>query len=332
LAPVYLVAGSEPLLVQESRDLILGAAKDQGFLERNVYQAGGVFDWNIVRDAASEQSLFSSRRVIDVRLPTGKPGKEGGKFFSDWAGSPDPDRLLIVSCDEWDSASRKSRWASDLASAGVLIEIWPIRAAELPAWIERRMRASGLRPEKEAISVLADLVEGNLLAAQQEIEKLSLLDAGRDVTVEDIRNSVGNSTRFDAFRLNECLLSGQSEECLKVASGLRRTGVAIQAVVGALYYQLNKLDAVRSALAGGEDESRAFNRLRVFRTAQPAFRMALRRVTESQIGDSFRVLSLIDRQSKGRASGEPWQSLDQLLLAFCAGHKARRTAGRQSSA
>jgi len=331
LAPVYLVAGAEPLLVQESRDLIVRVAKEHGFLERKVYQASSSFEWGIIQEAASEQSLFASRSVIDVRLPTGKPGKEGGKFFTDWAGHPDPDRLLIVSCEEWDAASRKSRWAVELASAGALVEIWPIRPAELPGWIERRMRAAGLRAESEAVRVLADLVEGNLLAAQQEIEKLSLLDGGRGVTVDDIRNSVGNSSRFDAFRLTDCLLSGRQDECLKVASGLRRTGVAIQAVVGALYYQLNQLDAVRSALAGGEDESRAFGRMRVFRMAQPAFRLALRRVSERQIGDSFRALALIDRQSKGRASGEPWQTLDEMLLAFCIRRTTPQPAGWQSS-
>ncbi len=317
LAPVYLVAGSEPLLVQESRDFILVAARKQGFLERKVYQAGGAFDWAILQDDAVERSLFSSRKVIDVRLPTGKPGKDGARFFTDWAKSPDPDSLLIVSCDEWDSSSRKSRWAAELASAGVLVGIWPIKAQDLPAWIDRRMRAAGLRPEREAVRLLADLVEGNLLAAQQEIEKLALLDPGSCISVDMIRQSVGNSTRFDAFRLSECLLAGRAADCLKVASGLRRTGVAIQAVTGALNYQLGQLDGVRCAMRGGENEARAFSRLGVFKIAQPLFSQALRRLSDRQIGDSFRALALVDRQSKGRAAGDPWQTLDQMLLTLC---------------
>jgi len=188
----------------------------------------------------------------------------------------------------------------------------------LPAWIERRIQAAGLIVEPEAVRVLADLVEGNLLAAQQEIEKLALLGSGGCVTVNDIRQSVGNSTRFDAFRLSDCIFSGRAEECLKVAAGLRRTGVAIQAVAGALYYQLNQLDAVRRALEIGENEGRAFGRFGVFKMAQPAFRTALRRLSERQIGESFRALALIDRQSKGRAAGEPWQTLDQMLVRLCA--------------
>jgi DNA polymerase-3 subunit delta len=327
LAPLYLVAGAEPLLVQESRDLILDAAKRNGFLERDVYHVSGSFDWDSVKQAAAEQSLFSSRSVIDLRLPAGKPGKDGGKFFSEWARQPNPDRLLIVSCEQWDSGSRKSRWAADLAAAGILVEIWQIKANELPAWIERRMRAAGLNPEREAVRLLAELVEGNLLAAQQEIDKLALLDPGASVNVHDIRQCVGNSTRFDAFRLSECLLSGRTDECLKVASGLRRTGVAIQAVTGALYYQLNQLDAVRSALESGENEARAFGRLRVFRMAQPLFRAALRRLSESQIGESFHALALIDRQSKGRAAGEPWQTLDRMLIRLCASSRRAAPAG-----
>jgi len=319
LAPVYLVAGSEPLLVQECRDLVILAARRQGYLGRTVHVAGNSFDWDLLKNAGVEQSLFSSRKVVDLRLSSGKPGLVGGKALSNWAKAPDVDVLLIVSCDIWDTSSRKSRWAAELADAGVLVEIWPIKPRELPAWIERRMRAAGLQPEREAVQLLADLAEGNLLAAQQEIEKLVLLDQGSCVTADIIRQSVSNSSRFDAFRLSECLLAGQAGECLKVAAGLRRTGVAIQAVTGALYYQLSQLSAVQSAVVKGEDEARAFGRLRIFRMAQPLYSQALRRVSERQLGDSFRGLSLVDRQSKGHAAGDPWQTLDTIILGLCAG-------------
>lgn len=318
LAPVYLLAGSEPLLVQECRDLVILAARKRGYLGRTVHVAGNAFDWDLLKNAGVEQSLFSSRKVVDLRMSSGKPGQIGGKVLSNWAGAPDADVLLIVSCDTWDAASRKSRWAAELADAGVLVEIWPVKPRELPAWIERRMRAAGLQPEREAVQLLADLVEGNLLAAQQEVEKLVLLDQGSSVTADIIRQSVANSSRFDAFRLSECLLAGRAGECLKVAAGLRRTGVAIQAVTGALYYQLSQLSAVQSALAKGENEARAFGRLRIFNTAQPLYSQALRRVSEHQLGDSFRGLSLVDRQSKGRAAGDPWQTLDTIILGLCA--------------
>ena len=319
LAPVYLIAGAEPLLVQESRDLVLGAARQHGYLERVVYEAGKNFDWAMLQSAGMEQSLFSIRKTIDLRLPSGKPGQSGGKALADWVKTSHPDVLLLVSCDEWDAASRKSRWASDVAKAGVLIEIWPVKAHELPAWIEQRMRSSGLQPERDAVGLLADLAEGNLLAAQQEIDKLVMFDPPGTVSAEMIRQSSANNSRFDAFRLGECVLAGRADDCVKVAAGLQRTGVAIQEVAGALSYQLGQLNAVYCAVHGGESESVALDRLRVFKMTQPAFRQALRRLSGRQIGDSFRALALLDRQGKGRAAGDPWHTLNGLLLEMCSG-------------
>lgn len=138
------------------------------------------------------------------------------------------------------------------------------------------------------------------------------------MTPAQVRASVANSSRFDAFRLGECLLGGQPHECLKVSSGLQRTGVAIQMVGAALGFQLTQLNAVRNAVNHGANEAQAFGRFRVFKMAQPAYRKALRRVSDRQIQDSFRALALLDRQGKGRAAGDPWQTLDQMLLMFCA--------------
>ena len=318
LAPVYLVAGPEPLLVQESRDLIIHAAREHGFLERTVYETDGKFNWDIIGADSQEQSLFSHRKLVDIRLPGGKPGKSGGDFFCSWVQSPDPDQLLLVSCETWEAASRKSKWAAELGRAGVLVEIWAVRPHELPNWIQRRMGLAGLKPEPEAVRLLAGLVEGNLLAAQQEIEKLALLEPGAVITAESIQRSVANSTRFDAFRLGECLLNGQADESLRVADGLRRTGIAIQAVGAALTFQLGQLQALHRALQAGESETRAFSRLRIFKLAQPSFRAALRRVSGAQIRKAFCSLALLDRQGKGRAEGDPWQTLDLMVLDMCA--------------
>jgi DNA polymerase-3 subunit delta len=326
LAPVYLVAGPEPLLVQESRDQIIEAAKTRGFLEREVYQVDRSFDWDELRSASMEQSLFSSLKIVDLRIPTGKPGQAGGKALTEWAKSPDADVLLLVSCDTWDGSSRKAKWSTELSKVGVLVEIWPIKPGELPRWISRRMQVAGLKADQNAVLLLAELVEGNLLAAQQEIEKLSLIGIQGVVTANVIRQSVANNTRFDAFRLGECLLAGKTGECLKVASGLKRTGVAIQAVTGALYYQLNQLNAVREDIRSGESEARALTRQRVFNMAQPLFRQALQRLSDQQMSESFRAMAQIDKQSKGRAAGDPWQTLDQMLLVMCTATKNQRAS------
>lgn len=327
LEPLYLLAGAEPLLVQEARDLIIQAARKQGFLERQIYQVGGKFDWQELGMAGMEQSLFASRKIIDLRVPTGKPGTEGSNYFVDYCERPDPDVLLIISCGAWDAAARKSKWASELAKAGGLVEIWPVKPHELPDWITRRLQVAGLKADAEAVRLLAEFVEGNLLAAQQEIDKISLLNSGKTVTIEVVRDAVSNSARFDAFRLGECLLLGKAADGLRVAAGLQRTGVAIQAVMGALIYQLNQLAGVRSALASGDSENSAFARNRVFGANQAMFRQAVRRIPAKTLNASFNSMKLIDQQSKGQASGDPWLTLDRMLADLAlAGSQSGKTA------
>jgi DNA polymerase-3 subunit delta len=317
LAPVYLVAGSEPLLVQECRDLIIRKAQQQGFVERTVYEVGKGFDWDIIAEESAELSLFSSRKIADVRLPTGRPGRDGSKALIELVEAGDEDILVILSCGKWDTSMRKAKWASVLANSGVLVEIWPVKPNQLPQWIRGRMVAAGLNPEPEAVSLLAELVEGNLLAAQQEIDKLVLLDQGAAISAADVTRAVANSARFDAFRLVECALLGQLGACLRVASGLQRTGVAIQAVSGALYRELTLAETVNHAIQAGKQESAVFGSLRIWPARQAPIRQALRRLSGFNFGESFRVLALIDRQSKGRAAGNPWQTLDRLLWYLC---------------
>lgn len=331
LEPAYLLAGAEPLLVQECRDQIIHAAREHGFLERQIFQVDKSFDWQELEAAGMEQSLFASRKVIDLRIPTGKPGIDGSKYFVNFAERQDPDVLLVISCGAWDGSSRKSKWASELARVGGLVEIWPVKPHELPAWIGKRMQAAGLKADAEAIRLLAEFVEGNLLAAQQEIDKISLLNKGELVGVETIRDAVSSNARFDAFRLGECLLQGKAADGLRVASGLQRMGVAIQAVSGALIFQLTQLEGVRSAMASGASEYSAFARHRVFKMNQPLIRQALRRIPAKTLSASFSALSKIDKQSKGQASGDPWLTLDQLLTELSlAGNTTsqNRSAGR----
>lgn len=317
LAPVYLLAGAEPLLVQECRDQVIQAAQAQGFVERTVYEVSGKFDWKQLAEESAAPSLFSSQKILDLRLPTGKPGTEGAKALSNMAEDPDPDLLLLVSCGSWSGAMRKLKWTGALARAGVLVEIWPVRPNELPGWIRNRMQAAGLRPDPEAVMLLAELVEGNLLAAQQEIDKLLLTGVADRVTVDDVTKAVANSARFDSFRLVDCALAGQLGECLRVASGLQRTGVAIQLVYAALYRELTLADTVRAATANGENEAVVLKRLHVWPARQGAMRRALGRLSAVDFDEAFRALSLVDRQSKGRAQGDAWQTLDRLLWFLC---------------
>jgi DNA polymerase-3 subunit delta len=317
LAPLYLIAGPEMLLVQESRDRVFAAAREQGFVERDLLQAGKDFDWQSLADAGVAPSLFSSRRIIDLRLPTGKPGREGAKALTDWADNPDPDTLLVISCEQWDKSSRSSKWAAALDKAGIRIDIWPVKPEEMPGWIRARLEAVGLQPDRDAIMMLSERLEGNLLAARQEIEKLLLLKGPGPLTAADVERSVADSAQFDSFLLAERMFSGQAAEGLRIAAGLRRTGVAIQLITGALYREFGVLEAYRMARAAGENEKSVFRRLNVWPARQGPVRSAASRLNRKRLNDAFQALSLIDRQSKGMAPGDEWHSLDHLVCAVC---------------
>jgi DNA polymerase-3 subunit delta len=313
LAPVYLVGGEEPLLLQECCDQIREAAKAKGFIEREILQVERGFDWSELQQAAAP-SLFASQKIIDLRLRTGKPGREGAKVLGEWAENPDPNMVLMVSCEQWDASSRKAKWAGKLEKAGLRVDIWPIKPQELPRWLEQRMQQHGMQPEPEVVRILADRLEGNLLAARQEIDRLALLKGAGMVTVDDVLKVVADSSRFDAFGLAESMLAGNLREGLRVAAGLRRMDTPIPMLLGALLKELKTTEAFRFAMRGGEQESMVFRRLNVWQNRQNTIRSAARRLNTRQLFAAFSQLSLIDRQSKGRAAGDPWQSLDSLLL------------------
>ncbi|MGB5291775.1 MAG: DNA polymerase III subunit delta [Lysobacterales bacterium] len=233
LAPIYLVAGEEPLLLLECCDQIRAAAKAQGFVERELLQVERGFDWSALRQAATP-SLFSTRKIIDLRLRTGKPGRDGAQALGEWADAPDPDMLLMVSCETWDRSSRTSKWAGRLEKAGQQIDIWPIKPQELPHWLEQRMQQHGMQPEPEVLRLLADRLEGNLLAARQEIDRLALIKGAGTITVSDVMKVVADSSRFDAFALAEHMLTGNLRDGLRVVAGLKRMDTPVPLLLGAL--------------------------------------------------------------------------------------------------
>ncbi|MGD9020213.1 MAG: DNA polymerase III subunit delta [Lysobacterales bacterium] len=317
LAPVYLLAGEEPLLLQECCDQVREAARTRGFSEREVLHAGAGFDWSELQNAAAP-SLFGSRKVIDLRLRTGKPGREGGMALGDWAAEPNPDMLLLVSCEQWDAGSRKSKWAKALGKAGVRVDIWPVSAQELPGWLEQRMQQRGLQPEPDALRILVERLEGNLLAAAQEIDRLALLKGSGPISADDVLQAVADASRFDAFVLAEHMLQGNLRDCLRVAAGLRRMDTPVQPLVGALLRELKTTEAFRLAMRGGEPEASAFRRLNVWFRRQQTIRAAARRLDTRALYEAYELLALIDRQGKGRAAGSPWRTMDRLLLRLAA--------------
>ena len=253
LASCYLVTGDEHLLVDEALDSIREAARQQQFTSRDLHVATTGFDWSQLRDSTSNMSLFAERRIVELRLPTGKPGRAGSQAIVDLIEQLGSDLMLIVVTPKLDRSSQSAKWVKALDAAGVNVTVWPIGPRELPGWIAQRMRDTGLQPDREAVAMIADRVEGNLLAAGQEIEKLRLLHGEGKVSADDVSSAVANSSRFDVFKLVDAALGGDAKRSMKVLAGLRAEGVEPVIIVWALTRELRTLASLSELLAAGAD-------------------------------------------------------------------------------
>ncbi|MEJ2643427.1 MAG: DNA polymerase III subunit delta [Gammaproteobacteria bacterium] len=320
LAPVYLLYGEETLLVQEAADAIRARARAEGYSSREVMHVESGFDWNALAQASNSLSLFAERRIIELRIPGAKPGDAGAKALRAYAERPPEDTLLLVIAGKLDAAARRSQWVKALEGAGVGIPVWPVDARRLPAWIRRRMEQAGLHPTPAAISLLADRVEGNLLACAQEIEKLRLLQEPGPVDAEAVAAAVTDSARFDVFTLVDSALGGAAARSNRILAGLRAEGVEPVLVLWALARELRVLAAMAREVAAGESPDRVLARRRVWDSRKPALKAALGRYRAPAWQSLLRQCAVIDRMVKGQAPGNPWDELVQLTLRI-AGHR-----------
>ena len=251
LASVYVVHGDEPLQREESLDAIRAAARAAGFAERIVLHAESDFDWNELRTHAASLSLFAERRLIDLRVPGSSPGKDGGPALAQYASNPPPDMVLLLSCGRLDRRSTGTKWFKALEGAGDVVEVYPVRAHELPRWIAARSAAHGLAVERDAAEALAERNEGNLLACAQEIDKLRLLCEGRTITVDDVMRTVADSARFGTFDLIDPALEGNGARALRILQVLREEGVEPFHVLGSLTWAIRGVCAIAAGLEGG---------------------------------------------------------------------------------
>lgn len=311
LSPVYVVTGDEPLQRQEAADAVRAAARAQGFAEREVFDAERGFDWNQLLQAAGSMSLFGDRRLIDLRMSP-KPGDAGAKALTEYAAHPPHDTVLLITCGKLERG--RAKWIQTLEAAGVMVQVWPLDGRSLPAWIQGRMRARGLQPAREAVALLADRVEGNLLAAAQEIEKLALLHGPGRVEADDVISAVADSARFDVFGFVDTALAGQSERVARVLQGLRGEGIAPALVSWALGREIRALASMAAEAAAGEPLEAVFARHRVWERRKPLLRTAIKR---RPLEDWLALVAQaggVERAVKGAAAGHPWDELLQLGL------------------
>lgn len=327
LAPVYLIAGPELLRVIEAADAVRAKARADGIGEREVFDADGRdFDWGQLSSTFNAPSLFSSRRLIELRLPSGKPGKEGAEVISAFCAQPPPDVVLLITAGEW-SKAHQGKWAEAVGRVGVLSVAWAVKPHELGDWIERRLRAKGLRAEPAAVQRLSERVEGNLLAAAQEIDKLALLADGQALDVARMESLVADAARYDVFRLSEAAFSGLPQAVLRMLAGLRGEGEAVAALMPILIRELLLTAGLARVQAAGGNLAGEMKSKGIWESRQAPFKRALQRHPDPRRWERFVAeASQVDRMAKGRAEGDPWLALERLLVAVAEARAVRLLA------
>jgi DNA polymerase-3 subunit delta len=317
LAKVYLVAGDEPLLVDEALERIRAAAKAADFTSRELHAAERSFRWAELAAGADNLSLFATRKIVEVRLATPKPGEEGGRTIAALCERNDPDTLLIVAIGQkLDSAASRSAWAKAIDQYGVIVEIWPIERGELPRWIQQRAASARLKLTTAAAQSLAERVEGNLLAADQEIKRLALSAAGREVDEGEVLEFVANSSRFDIFGLADAVLAGETGRVFKILHGLRAEGVHPVQISWVLNRDISLLARLEYAVRKGDNVDGALVKSGVWRRRQPLVKQALRRFKASRLRALIVEAARVDAALKGVFPAEPWTTLTDLLISL----------------
>jgi DNA polymerase-3 subunit delta len=312
LKPVYLIAGEEHLLALEAADAVRARARALGYGEREVLDVEANFDWDALARAGASLSLFAARRLIDLRLPSGRPGKDGAEAIGAYCAAPPPDTVLLITATQWSREQEKTAWVASVERVGAYAPAWPMTREELPDWIAARMAARGLRADRAAVEALAARVEGNSLAAAQEIDKLALLTGGAPIDADTLEELVADSARFDVFKLTDAALAGDAARALRVLDGLRAEGEAVPALMGMVLYQLQLL----ARLAAADQPAAVFRAERIWPAREAVYRKALARAERTHWETCLLQAARIDRISKGRGTGDAWRELERLLLAM----------------
>lgn len=316
LASVYLVSGDEALLVSEALDQIRAGCREHGYTERSVHTVERGFDWSELQADGASMSLFAEKRIVELRLSSAKPGTEGARVLTAWCERPAEDTVLLISAPKMDKTVLGTKWAKAVDAAGAIIQIWPINDAEFGSWLAARMRGMGLQPDRDAVLALGARVEGNLLAAKQEIEKLWMQNGNGPVTANQIENLVSDNARFNVFKLVDAALAGQQQKSLRILSALRTEGIEAVIVAWALTREIRSLYGMSRLLANGTDMSTVLSRGRVWGARQGIVRTALGRHDEHSLARLLRGCAHADRAVKGRSANRPWDVLLGLTQAL----------------
>ena len=312
LQPLYVIHGAALLLAIEAADAIRAASRKEGCEEREVLIADTGFKWAELRNSAQGMSLFSAKKLLDLRIPTGKPGVEGAQALQDYCQQLPPDTVTLVSLPRLDGATTKTKWFSALTENAVVISADEIPLRELPLWIAARLKRQNQSADADTLAFLAQRVEGNLLAAFQEIQKLALLFPEGKLTFEQVKDAVMDVARYDVFKLSEAMLAGDAVRFAHILEGLRAEGTATVLILWALAEDIRTMARVSRAMQNGGSLSGALRDARVWGVRQKLVERAVRRFSPEFAERALRQAALIDKLVKGLRSGDVWDELMQL--------------------
>jgi len=316
LSPMYVLVGDEPLAQSECLDAIRLAARKAGADERNSFIVERNFNWQQIGQFSQSLSLFSSLRILEIHIPSGKPGIDGGKALSDLAANPIPDTTTIIVLPALEREAKNSGWFNALQSACTLIELNEISPNQLPQWLKSRLATQNQKTDEASLAFIAHQVEGNLLAAHQEIQKLALLYPAGEISIEAVRESVLNVSRYDVFQLGEAVLAGDAARTTRILQGLQDEGEQVVAVMNPLMWVLRPLVRIKQAEARGENLMNAMTNAHIYGDRQQLVKRALARLSLRQLEAALQKLCDIDKTAKGVMQGDAWLELSRLCFGL----------------
>lgn len=321
IAPIYLVSSEDTFLQQEAADKVRYAVRQAGFDQREKHVVEAGFDWSTLSYAAQSMSLFGEKKLLELTIANGKPGDKGGKALREYAEIAPVDTVLLLVMGKIEKASTNSKWFKTIADKGVVCRLWPVESRNMPQWIAQRLQQHGLSADREALQLLAERVEGNLLAAAQEIEKLRLSINDSQVSAETVINMIGNSARYNVFELIDACLQGQQAQALRILTGLRSEGGNALSVLGVISAEVRKLLELTLLSQSGMPLPRAMDQLRIWKNRQAATQAALKRSPLPVLQHCHKLCQQTDLAAKGIPGAAAWDVLTELCLILAGQHQ-----------
>jgi DNA polymerase-3 subunit delta len=316
LSPIFIISGDESLLSQEAADSIRNTARQLEFTEREIFDIDARFDWNHVFNETNALSLFSDKKILELRIANGKPGDKGSKAICELCDNLSDSNLILVILPKLDKAGYQSKWVKTLESKGVHIQVWPVSPEQLPRWINQRLTQSGINASQAAVDILADRVEGNLLAAMQEINKLTLLSLEGKVDADIMSTVVADSARYNLFSFVDNVLDGDAQSAAKALRGLENEGTEPLAILWAITREIRTLNKASLEIVAGGAKDKALKSAGVWDKRIPLFRKALSRLSPAHLRMLMHQAGAVDRGVKGLRQADIWDELTTLVLSF----------------